>query len=329
MIIPRAQARIFMAGDVRQDGNYVCASCGRELAYKPAKKALSSAFNQTELFLFPGKHLCSGCLQLFGDKDGRSKCLFYPATGEKTIIEREQVLEILTAPPKTPFVLSVPYSFKKHHWLFAGLSVFPDVRVGTDDAGVELDYSRHDVPGAISTVCDMLEHGVPRAETATGAYSVLTRARYGGKLLEWERILAPLRPCGGVELFVRYAPAVKKKMPFEKEVEDVFTDTEKRAAGLLADIAGASLYRQENGLVFWKSFFIRRVQRFSSMDLHGFVSSLCGACSCPGSDLGFVTGTVSGLTDDEEKAVMEAVSTKPDLLVAAAYTALKERQGKK
>ena len=79
-----------MAGDVRQDGNYICASCGRELAYKPAKKALSSAFNQTELFLFPGKHLCSGCLQLFGDKDGRSKCLFYPTPGEKTIIEREQ-----------------------------------------------------------------------------------------------------------------------------------------------------------------------------------------------------------------------------------------------
>ena len=329
MIIPRAQARIFMAGDVRQDGNYLCASCGRELAYKPAKKALSSAFNQTELFLFPGKHLCTGCLQLFGDKDGRSKCLFYPAPGEKTIIEREQVLEILTAPPKTPFVLSVPYSFKKHHWLFAGLSVFPDVRVGTDDAGVELDYSRHDVPGAIRTVCDMLEHGVPRAETATGAYSVLTRARYGGKLLEWERILAPLRPCGGVELFVRYAPAVKKKLPFEKENDNMFTDTEKKAADLLASVAASSLYRQENGLVFWKSFFIRRVQRYASMDLHGFISSLCGAVSCPGSDLTHVTTVIDGMTDEEEKAVMETISQKPDLVVAMAYTKLRDSREKK
>lgn len=329
MIIPRAQARIFMAGDVRQDGNYVCASCGRELAYKPAKKALSSAFNQTELFLFPGKHLCSGCLQLFGDKDGRSKCLFYPAPGEKTIIEREQVLDILTAPPKKSFVLSVPYSFKKHHWLFAGISVFPDVRVGTDDAGVELDYSRHDVPGAIRTVCEMLEHGVPRAETATGAYSVLTRARYGGKLLEWERILAPLRPCGGVELFVRYAPAVKKKLPFEKESDNMFTDTEKKAADLLASIAASSLYRQENGLVFWKSFFIRRVQRYASMDLHGFISSLCGAVSCPGSDLTHVTTVIDGMTDEEEKAVMETISQKPDLVVAMAYTKLRDSREKK
>ena len=329
MIIPRAQARIFMAGDVRQDGNYVCASCGRELAYKPAKKALSSAFNQTELFLFPGKHLCTGCLQLFGDKDGRSKCLFYPAPGEKKVIDREEVLPLLEKPPQEPFVLSVPYSFKKHHWLFAELSVYPHVMVGTDDRSVELDYGKYDIPGAIHTIGGMLVYGVPRSEVATGAYGVLTRSRYGARLEIWEKILAPLRPCGGVELFVRYSPATKKKLPFEKENDDVFTETEKKAADLLASIAASSLYRQENGLAFWRSFFIRRVQRYASMDLHSFLSSLCGAVSCPGSDLTHVTTVIDGMTEDDEKAVMETISQKPDLIVAAAYTKLKDSREKK
>lgn len=328
MIIPRAQARIFMAGHVRQDGNHTCASCGREYAYKQAKKALSSAFNQTEFFLFPGMYLCDGCLKLFGDKDGRSKCLFYPAPGEKKVIDREEVLPLLEAPPQKPFVLSVPYSFKKHHWLFAGLSGYPHVMVGTDDRSVELDYGKYDIPGAIHIIGGMLVYGVPRSEVATGTYSVLTRSRYGGKLLEWERILAPLRPCGGVELFVRYAPAVKKKLPFEKE-DDVFTDTENKAADLLASVAASSLYRQENGLAFWKSFFIRRVQRYASMDLHSFLSSLCGAVSCPGSDLTHVTTVIDGMTEEEEKAVMETISQKPDLIVAAAYTKLKDSREKK
>lgn len=182
MIIPRAQARIFMAGHVRQDGNHTCASCGREYAYKQAKKALSSAFNQTEFFLFPGMYLCDGCLKLFGDKDGRSKCLFYPAPGEKKVIDREEVLPLLEAPPQKPFVLSVPYSFKKHHWLFAGLSGYPHVMVGTDDRSVELDYGKYDIPGAIHIIGGMLVYGVPRSEVATGTYSVLTRSRYGAML---------------------------------------------------------------------------------------------------------------------------------------------------
>lgn len=191
MIMPRAEARIFMAGEVRQDGNHVCASCGREYAYKQAKKTLSSAFNQTELFLFAGKYLCDGCLKLFGDKDGRSKCLFYPAPGEKKVIDRSEVLPLLAEPPRTPFVLSVPYSFKKHHWLFAGLSEYPLIFVGTDDAGVELDYQKNDVPEALRITGEMLTYGVPRAEAASGAYSVLTRSRYGAKLEEWESALAP------------------------------------------------------------------------------------------------------------------------------------------
>lgn len=320
-----AQARIFMGGEARRAGDEICTSCGRPLASAAVKKAMSAAFNQTGFLLFRTMHVCPACLALFGDKDGRSKILLYRAPGQKKLLDRQEVLPLLADPPRESFVLSVPYSFKKHHWMSAGLSCAKSVFVGTDDRTVALDYTAHDVPDAIAAVGEMLLAGVPRTEIPSGRYGVLTRARFGRALDEWEARIAPLRPCGGAALFVKYSPAAAGKKNAPPSVEKpMYTKEEEMAVRLLADIAAASQYRRENGLEFWKTFFKRRIVRYASMDLHEFVSSLAGSCGC--SPQGLPVAPCGDLSPEDEEAVMDAVRREPDLLAAAAYTMLKSEK---
>lgn len=320
-----AYGRLFMTGkgDNLECGAEICASCGQDRAVDKISRAFNSTFNQTDFFLFDSPYICTACKTLFADKDVRSKCLLWLEAGVKQVISREEVLPFLRK-PSWPFVLSLPYSFQKHHIFYAGLSDAKKAVIGTDGGPVFLDYATCDITAIDSLIHEMLVSGVPRKELERGVYGIYTRQKFGSQIDRWEASLAPLRPDGAIELLVRYQPATKEKVKTAIEEGDVYTDTEKQAIALLASLAYASRYRREHGMDFWATYFRRRVVRYSGKDVNAFYSAMAQAIACDPTQMDLEP--LHALTDAEMGcAVMKEIAEKADLLIAAAYTIHKER----
>lgn len=322
-IVKLAKGRQFMTGGHVLECGEICASCGQARASDKIGKVMSSSFNQTDFFLFDSIYICGACKALFSDKDVRSKCLLYLEAGKKQVMAREDVLPFL-ANPTWPFVISLPYSFQKHHIIHAGISENGQAIVGTDSMPVFLDYKNFEIAAAIMLIAEMLTAGVPRKELQSGKYGIYTRQRYGSLLDKWELNLAPMRPYGVIELLVRYQPSTKTKTKSFIQGGEVFTDMEQKAINLLVSLAYASRYRRENGMEFWSSFFKRRVARHSGKDVNTFFSAVAQSIACDSTLLDLAP--IDALIDmDAGTAVMKEIAEKADLLIAAAYTVHKER----
>lgn len=303
-------------------GKHKCVSCGLpESANNRISKTLKTNFvNFNELMIGSGMYICDACKTLLEDKDMRFKAVFYEVIGEKQLPNREDILGIIADPPEE-FVLSLPYSFKKHHWLFAGLSNRSRALIGTDDRTVVIDYKRNDVKNGIEIVRDMINSGVPRKEIITGHYSTFTRYREKN-IDEYENVLSQLRPSGAVELFVRYTPALTKTKKEREEGDSMITEMEWKAAEILLSIAIRSSVRAKDGMMFWGGYFERRINRLKELKLHEFVSRLSDAV---GAQMAYVEG-IEGIEDEEkEQRIMKEIRDKTNLIVSLAYTLLRER----
>lgn len=319
------KARQFMVGapSFLETGAEICASCGYDTAVNPVKKLLANSFNQVALLRNPSAYLCGRCFSLLKDMNARSKPVLWKKPGKYEILPRENVLGLLKEPPEE-YVLCIPYSFQKHTFFYAGVSTKDRAYIGTDDKCVVLDYKAFDIPVVIDLIGKMLREGAPRREVENGVYSTFTRARYGKALAEWEKQLSPLRPDGGVELIVRYSPAVKNKMKKSYEGDNMWTDSEKTAIRLLSALAKPSNVRKTRAIDFWSNEFRRRLARFQEeKDLHVFFSKVAGSLQCG------VTLDVSLIDEIDDSAapeVMRDIRDKLDILIAAVYTAHKEER---
>jgi hypothetical protein len=254
------------------------------------------------------------------DRDMRFKPVFFERIGEKKIPERADILELIKNPPKQ-FVLSVPYSCKKHHWLFAGLSSDKVAFIGTDNRTVVFDYESQDVPGAVNTIHEMIQGGVPRNEIIAGRYSTFTRFKVPN-IEDYESKIKDMRPGGEVELIVKYTPAINEKIELGGDI--VITKSEQMAAELLLEVALRSQIRANDGIRFWGGFFERRINRFKNLPMHEFVSRLCDSVGSPT----IATYAVSELSTEDEEEVMENIRSKTNLMVSMTYTLNKEAKGK-
>ncbi len=299
-------------------GDELCCCCGLKRAQNLTSKVIKPTFTQIDLLLLsPSQYICDSCKSIYDNSDMRFKAIFSDAPLAYKVIEREKVLEIIQNPPNE-FVLSVPYSFKKHHWLYAGLSCKEKAYIGTDDRTVEIDYSKYDIPAAIDMVQRLINVGVPRAEIISGNYSVFSMSKFGKLLVDTENMLSPLRQSGFVELVVKYTPARKEKLIYEREGENpMLSESEFNAVNFLGSIANNSSYRKENGIQFWQGYFKRRINRFKKLDAHTFASKLAEAC---GSPQGAFVGLIVDLTEDQLESMMNDIRTKTDLLVAIVYS---------
>lgn len=95
--------------------------------------------------------MCDSCEKLYTDKNMRFKLIYSDQRGTYKIINRQDVLDILCNPPKE-FVLSVPYSYQKHHWLYAGLSDQHKSYIGVDDRTIVVDYDRYNIKEVVENV---------------------------------------------------------------------------------------------------------------------------------------------------------------------------------
>ncbi len=313
--IKAKQARQLLGGQA--SGEYMCCSCGLVRAEHSLHKAIKSTFTQMDrLLLSPSAYICDACKGIYDNSDMRFKPIL--CTGEPyKVIEREQVLEVICDPPEK-FVLSVPYSFKKHHWLYAGLSDRDKAYIGTDDRTVEVDYVQYDILHIIDTVQRLIAYGVPRGEIILGNYSVFTMSRFGRLLIECEAEISPLRFGGLVELIVKYTPARKEKLIYESEEENpMLSESEFNAVNFLGSIANNSTYRKENGIQFWSGYFKRRVNRFKKFDAKVFASKLAEAC---GTAQGVYIDLIISKSDEELEKMMEDIRSKTDLLMSIVYS---------
>ena len=313
-------ARIFMGKKCGGEHECVCCGLSDRAAYALSKKLLPTFTNLDEIMLGTGTHICESCVGLLEDKDMRFKPVFFEEMGKKEIPERQDVLEIIKH-PKEWFVLSVPYSFKKHHWLFAGISNTKLALIGTDTRTVAIDYTAYDVKAVVGTVEHLIQCGVPRNEIVLGKYSTFTRYKMPN-IDDYEKQIGGMRSCGAIELFVKYTPAVTQKIKLPKMEDDsMLAKSEMYAMEILSNIAKESKFRQNDGIRFWGGFFERRINRLKSLELHEFVSALCDAV---GAGL-IYTEKILDMTQDEEKAVMDEIRNKANLLVSLAYGAIKKR----
>lgn len=309
-------ARIFMGFGC--EGEHECVSCGlSDRANTPLKRSLKSNFvNFDELMVGKSDFICESCMALMADPDMRFRAVYYREPGKKNIPERADVLEIIKN-PSDEWVLSLPYSNKKHHWLYAGLSDTQRAYIGTDNRTIVIDYQKYDIPRTIDLISMLISGGIPRSEIITGAYSLATRYNMPD-IMQYDERLAPLRPCGAIELFVKYTPAVKEKIELPKGCVPMITETEQKAGEILYGIAARSQYRVENGLSFWGGFFERRINRLKNLPLHEFVSRLSDA-------VGAATIHVDGLAGIEnDEAIMNEIRKKTKLVLSIAYGLNKE-----
>lgn len=302
-----------------EGGPHICASCGQACQGTPIQKAIKTNFTDIDgLLAHGGEYLCQGCLSVLDDRDMRFAPVLFDAPGHKTALKREDVLRIVCHPP-AQFVLSLPYSFKKHHWLYAGLSSDRMAYIGVDDRCIALDYTAQPPPdAAVSAVRDLLLAGVPRAEVKTGAYSTFTLAKWADFVREKETALQPYRPSGAAEMFVTYTPAIKPEK--RQEETGVITETEQQAVNVIKAVARASSFRAENGIQFWGGFFLRRVNRYKDRPLHEFVSALAENVGCTHT-WPEIQDVVQNIDNDDE--VMAEIRAKAHLLISLAYGQLK------
>lgn len=312
------RARQLISPDIVK-GENICCSCGRYCKGENIKKIVKTNFtNFQELITTSGDVLCDGCTERLYDADMRFKPLVF-RHGKKYVLQRDEVLNIISNPPDGEFVMTVPYNFKKHHWLYAGVSSKEEFCIGTDNRSVYFKTNDHPAE-AITAIRTLLENNVSRSEIVSGNYSIFTESRINSLLEKCERRIENLRECGAVELFVKYTPAIKNKTKITEEFK-MITQTEQQAANILAAIAYSSNIRIANGLNFWRSFFLRRINRHMHLPLSEFVSSLMSSLDC-GCTSVEIASLISEIKNEDE--IMREIRDKSHLLTSLAYTKIKE-----
>lgn len=282
------------------------------------RKAVKTTFTDfPQLIVTPSTMICSACERAYSDKNLRFKPIYADKRGEYRVIERPEVLNLICH-PQDEWVLSVPYSFKKHHWLYAGLSGKHTAYIGTDDRTVIINYDEFNIPEVVEEVQDCINYGVPRKEIKSGQYSIFTLTKFPF-ISDSEALFELIRPSGLLELIVQYTPAVKNKKVYERNEEnEMLTVAENNAVALLGSIAKASKYRAENGLQFWDGFFERRINRFKSLEPHEFVSKLSEAVGAINN--GGYAEMIRDMAEEDIQEAMDVIRSKTHLIVAIVFS---------
>lgn len=89
-------------------------------------------------------------------------------------------------------------------------------------------------------------------------------------------------------------------------------------------MAKASKYRQNDGLKFWQGYFKARIVRYMYEDINTFFSNVAKDTSADSILLD--ANMIAELDADTGNAVMAEIKNKTDLLIAATFSEIKEKQ---
>lgn len=311
-----AKARAFIG--VECSGENICACCGRKCAGNMTlKKTLKSTFTDINHFVIaPSLYVCGSCYDIYNKREMRTKCIFSDTQSNYELLDRKDVIHKICNPCDNWF-LSVPYSMKKHHWLYAGLSNKHFAYIGTDDRTIVVNYDEYDIKRIVEHIQILISYGIPRTEIIGGNYSVFTLSKFPF-VTKYEDVIRPVRHSGFVELIVKFTPAVKEKLVYEREDDNpMLSASERNAVNFLFSIAFHSQYRVENGIQFWSGFFERRVNRFKKYDAITFASKLSESI---GTKEGVYIDMITNKSDEELEEMMITIREKTHIIISIVYS---------
>lgn len=306
-------------------GPQICCSCGRQCDGTPLKNALSNNFTDISgLAVNGGTFLCDSCIGLMADKDVRFKPVLF-VNGLKRVLNKTEVLDVICNPPQTDFVLSVPYSHKKYHIFYAGLSNTQHMYIGTDNQTVRIHTGETDPKKLSETIRSLLLAGVSRKEILSGLYGIKSLSKHTVLITEAEKSLSNQRVSGIVSLIVNCTSSVSASSEDKNTNGDAFmiTPTEQNAIDILHAMAKQSAKRAENGILFWESEFRRKIDRHSHKPLHEFVSAVAESIGTNLCSTELPT-IIADLLETEEDKIMEEIRNKSYLLVALLYQQMRK-----
>lgn len=234
------------------EGGSDCAICGYGSPYGAQLPVKGITAPDILAFLTARSDMvCAACAYVLSGKPGRQpiplrmRSLLLEPDGEIRILSQTDWWEVLTAPRHC--VLSWAGTGKKHHALWAGWSTDMEWRIGTDDGTA---VWRHDA-GLLDAVDGLRQRGIAKAAILSGHYLAPVLAKFGAVIAEAERVIAPYR--GGLPLdVVAYAAPNYDKADQNKEAaQEMLSEHEAAAVGLLSAIAWGSEKRANDGKMFW------------------------------------------------------------------------------
>lgn len=305
-------AREFLSSN-HNKGN--CAVCGGVVEQENLniKKVVSSSFTDWDtLFKGGGTGCCNACMEIIKEPKMRSKCVLSTKSGSIEFVDYTKVYDVITNPIEQ-FVVSVPYSYKRHHWLYAGLSTPQRMLIGTDSCTIEYIPNKH--KQCLESIVTMREMGVPLRQIETGQYTPAYIAIMGDKYNELESNLLPNRGTGLVRFLCKISPKDKKDF---KGDEIVRTTEQDNTALFLSVLAKSSKYRIENGIAFWGGFFEARVNRVIGLPFDIATNKLMKSLHCnPNSGISEI---IDGFTDVQKTSVMSTLKEQAKVCIALAYS---------
>jgi hypothetical protein len=311
-------ARRLLHRQQEQDGDS-CLSCGQMCAGKPL--GIGDSFTTIQqLRLLPGDTVCSGCAGLLGDAQLRYSGIVANSEG-LTRVKREEMWPSLTG-QQGDFVATWPISRKKHCWLYAGLSTPEEWQIGSDAQTVVFNLREHGP--AQESVFHLLNLAIPQSNICSGQYHPKFLSQYLPQIEQAENLIANHRASGLVEFLVYIGPRVKS--PLEERIETMIDPADELAAKFLSLIAGNSDYRINQGMDFWGGFFAARIERVRNLPLADQASRLMQSLLIPAHGSGVIAEFLNDITAEETKQIEQSISRRPKLVIALAYSALKEKK---
>ena len=318
---------IALARGVAVGGGCDCAVCGPSPfdASRPAAEVITDSFSdRAYLRGTGGTMVCAGCVSVLSGRPGDDPpplrmlhALVVPGEPLR-VLTLAELGALLESPPEGRYVLIWATSRQRHASLRADWSEGPHQRIGADDGTIHVEPEHADLRGAVR---DLLV-GFTRDAVRLGTYTAPAIVKFGAS--RWRALETVVHPHRGTLLLDLFTTALPKSetTPDPKE-PPMLTEHDQSAAELLRTLAAASALRRADGLTFWNSVFLHRVQRFARLPLPDFVSRMSTALEIdPTSLVGMVRHLREGGVDGD--AVMTAIRQRAPLLVAVAYQMIKE-----
>ncbi|MFM1991301.1 MAG: hypothetical protein RJA99_4258 [Pseudomonadota bacterium] len=271
--------------------------------------------------------VCEGCLRILSGRPGDDPPPLRTRTiavidGALSLPTIEETWSLLRSPPAGLQVLSWAVSKQKHHALYAELSTPSCVRLGSDSRTIDYRPERDDLlVEAVLRLRGGDEKGrawFTRDEILSGYYPPPKIARSASRWAEAEAVILPRRGDAVLSLIVSHAPVTAA----DQHTEDLMTDDiDNRVVALLAALAQDSQHRRRDGLAFWQSLFLRRIQRHSGRPFAAFAARMLDDLAVEPHSAGAraVAEQVAVTRSDDEIALMQRLRERPVLLLALVY----------
>lgn len=301
-----------------------CCICGGKTDGKalPVIKALGKTYTDFDNTIKGTSGICcKECKAVLAAKHSRIKPILVTDPGKVIIITKDEIWDVINNPPEK-FVLSVPYSYKKHHWIFAGLSNPEKMLIGTDNKTIIYEQKIH--KKIANAIMELKNMGVSSAQIISGNYHPSIMAKIGIELDKLEKIIADERITGLVEFLVKYSPKAETKLTEFERDEGMITTDQSNTATFLALIAAGSKYRSNNGKQFWTGFFEHRINRVIDNDFATATSKLMESVDYDTTSSNLLNDFINNIDEETENQIMKTLRDQTKLSVVLAYDWLKK-----